>query len=128
MEKHYLGDLVDQKTQELTKSLEKVEKKVAEVSTDIKKLLPIGKQKHASRPLRDPITEETFQFLVYNADSTASYQKKIRQAQLGIAYRLLYHLGLRLNELRPCKLEDIQAAIKQSELRVILFKKNRSHN
>lgn len=58
----------------------------------------------------------------------ANYNKKIRRSQLRIASTLLYHLGLRLNELQKLTLEDIQQAFERSELRVTLYKTNRAHN
>lgn len=91
-------------------------------------MLPKERKNHEPQLLRDPISEDTFQLLVYNGASGASYKKRTRQAQLRIAYTLLYNLGLRLNEIRNFKLEDIQEGIQCSQLRVNLFKTNRSHN
>jgi hypothetical protein len=52
--------------------------------------------------------------------------KKIRKSQLRITYTLLYHLGLRLNEIR-LEIQDILQGIERQEL-ITLFKTNRSHN
>lgn len=123
-----MAGLVDQKTEELAQQIETIDRKVDEVSSDLKQLLPTQKTKYNPRPLRDPITPELFQLLLFNVGSRTNYKKKIRQAQLRIAYTFLYYLGLRLNELQRLTLEDIQEALERSELRVTIYKTNRSHN
>jgi integrase len=128
VENHFLGDLVENKTYELAQGLNKLEIQVNNVSTDVKQLLPKEKSKHTPKLLRDPINEETFQLILYNAGSATSYRKRTRQAQLRIAYTLLYNLGLRLNEIRDLKVEELQEGIQRSQLRIMLFKTNRSHN
>jgi archaellum component FlaC len=67
-----LAQLVEKSTKELTKNIETVEGWVNEVSRDIKILLPHKKIKHKPRVLRDPISEEIFQLLIFNAGSNSS--------------------------------------------------------
>jgi hypothetical protein len=90
---HSLSKLVEIKTKEVNKRLNAGEKKVHEVGVDVKKLLPNENQKHVPQALRDPITDSIFELLVFNAASTASYQKEIRKAQLRIGYTILLFSG-----------------------------------
>ena len=108
LEHYSLSKLVEEKTEQLEKSLESLEEKVKEVGSDVKELLPGEKRKYKPLPLRDPITKEMFQLFVYNAGAKSKYQQDLRKAQLRIAYTLLYYVGLRLNELRLCRLEQIE--------------------
>lgn len=101
---------------------------VSAVNEKVDRLLPNEKRKSTPVALRDPIPKKTFHLLMCNAGSKASYQKRIRESQLKIAYTLLFHLGLRLNEIRTIKLKTILEAMRTSELKVTLFKTNRSHN
>jgi integrase len=55
------------------------------------------------------------------------YKKKLGSFT-SITYTLLYHLGLRLNEIRTLEIQDILQGIERQELRITLFKTNRSHN
>lgn len=127
-EGHYsLTNLVEKKINAVSQQLNEVEKKVSEISGDVKQLLPTEKQKHVPKPLRDPVSEEIFELLVFNAGSLYSYQKETRQAQFQIAYTILYFLGLRVNELRQIKLTDILKLLEGEDLKIILHKTNRSH-
>lgn len=51
-------------------------------------------------PLRDPIDTNLFPLFFTNAGSEANRRKDLKQSQLRIAYTLLYHTGLRINEIR----------------------------
>jgi integrase len=68
--------------------------------------------------LQDPINAKIFKILLFNAGSNALYQKKIRKSQLRITYTLLYHLGLRLNEIRTLEIQDILQGIERQELKL----------
>lgn len=90
--------------------------------------MPEEKQKSNLLPWRDPMTREIFQLILSNAGSQKKYGKDIRKAQLRIVYTLLYSVGVRINELRLCRLKDIEEAIEFSELKVTFYKTKRSHN
>ena len=55
------------------------------------------------------------------------YNKELRRSQLRICYSILFHVGLRLNELRKIKFKDISDAIETSQLSVIHYKTNQPH-
>ena len=120
--------LVNLHSAQLNERFNNIESTINTINGNVEKLLPNEKQKSNPVPLRDPITEEIFNVLLFNAGSLAVNKKNVRQAQLKIAYTLLYYLGLRLNELRTLKLTGIEDGIRRSELRVILHKSNRPHN
>jgi integrase len=45
-------------------------------------------------------------------------KKKKLESQLRITYTLLYHLGLRLNEIRTLEIQDILQGIERQELKL----------
>jgi integrase len=106
----------------------KIVENVKEIKNDVKKLIPKDKKRHTPRPLRDPISRGIFEIFLFNAGSNSMYQKEIKTSQLKIAYTLLYHLGLRLNELRFVSLDNIFQSMKGSQFRITLYKTNKSHN
>lgn len=125
---HYsLANLVEKKINAVSEHLNEVERKLNEIGGDVKQLLPTEKQKHVPKPIRDAVTEEIFDLLVFNAGSLYFYQKEIRQAQFRIAYTILYFLGLRINELRQVEMENILKLLEGEDLKIILHKTNRAH-
>lgn len=48
-------------------------------------------------------------------------------AQLRICYTILYHIGLRVNELRVIPLKEIQKAMETSQITIIMFKTKQYH-
>lgn len=82
---------------------------MTERGKDVKPLLPLEKQKHAPKPLRDPMTEEIFELLVFHAGSLSSYQKKIRQVTCDDVFHLVKGKNLKIilqktNGAHPCRL------------------------
>ena len=90
-------------------------------------LLPKEKKVYNTQKLRDPIDNKLFPIFLCTAGSLVKYNKELRRSQLRICYTLLFHVGLRLNELRKIKFKDISDAIKTSQLSVIHYKTNQSH-
>ena len=64
-----------------------------------------------------------------NAGINLIYQKNLKQAKLRIAYIILYHTGLRINEIRKLTETDINRnnAVKSSHFNIIHFKTKQSH-
>ena len=62
-----------------------------------------------------------------NADSNITYNKELHQRQLRICYRILYHVGLRLNEIRYLKEVDIRNAIKSAQFSAIHYKTKQAY-
>lgn len=117
---HITREYVCQAVEPIEDSLESLHKKV-----DI--LLPKNKRNKEVKPLRDPLDINLFPIFFNNAGSTSKRQSDLRQAQLRVAYTLLYHTGLRLNELRTITQEQINNAIKSSQLSIIQHKTKQAH-
>ena len=68
-----------------------------------------------------------FPIFFTNAGSKAIRQKDLKQAQLRVAYSLLYHTGLRINEIRTITHKQILDATLSSQFNVIHHKTKRAH-
>jgi integrase len=90
-------------------------------------LLPKDKSNREILPLQDPMDTNLFPLFFTNAGSQAIRQKDLKQAQIRIAYTLLYHTGLRINEIRQITEERIKSAIATSQITVIHHKTKRYH-
>ena len=90
-------------------------------------LLPKQKKDRDTLPLRDPVHNELFKVFLNAAGSTSKYNQDLKCAQLKIAYTILFHVGLRVNEMRFFQQKNIQDAIKTSQFSVIHFKQNEPH-
>ena len=58
-----------------------------------------------------------FSMFVVNAENQAKRQKDLRQAQLRLAYTLLYFTGLRINEIREITEKQILDTINFVEVK-----------
>ena len=126
-----LYDLIENNpnlTKEYVKEvLESVEDTLAEINSKVDRLLPKSKKKRKVQPLRDPIDRNYFPLFIQNAGSKSTYKKDLRQAQIRVAYTILYYTGLRINEIRMLTRKDINDAIKGGQFNVIHFKTNQAH-
>ena len=117
--------------QYVEEALEPIDDKLEEVRDNIdiikKQLIKEKKRDRLVQPLRDPIDVNLFPLFFTNAGSQAVRQKDLRQCQLRIAYTLLYHTGLRINEIRSITKNDIFDAISASQLSIIHFKTKSPH-
>jgi len=68
-----------------------------------------------------------FPIFFTNAGSKAIRQKDLKQAQLRVAYSLLYYTGLRINEIREITHKQILDAIPSSQFNVIHHKTKQAH-
>ena len=68
-------------------------------------------------PVSDDDITGTFTFL--RAFKDFNYKKDLTQAQIRIAYTLLHHTRLRLNEIRLLTQMDIENAIKVSQFNIV---------
>ena len=71
--------------------------------------------------------KKLFPIFLCTTGSLVKYNKELRRSQLRICDTLLFHVGLRLNELREIKFKDISDAIKTSQLSVVHYKTNQAH-
>jgi integrase/recombinase XerD len=78
-------------------------------------------------PLRDPIDINLFPLFFTNAGSEANRRKDFKQSQLRVAYTLLYHTGLRINEIREITEKNIYDAMASSQINAIHYKTKQAH-
>ncbi|MGK0422360.1 MAG: integrase/recombinase XerD [Polaribacter sp.] len=98
-----------------------------ELHFKIDQLLPKDKKQRNIQPLRDPVDNDLFPLFLVNAGSEAIYQRDLKYSQLVIAYTILYHTGVRINEIRTLTREDINDAIKISQFNLIHHKTKKAH-
>ena len=113
--------------QYVEQSIESMENSLEELHKKIDRLLPKDKVKRIPQKLRDSISHNLLPLFLNNAGSCAKYKKELVRAQLRICYTILYHVGLRLNEIRPLEYNDIKEAIKTSQFNLIHFKTNQAY-
>ena len=82
------------------------------------------KKKRDIQPLRDPIDNNLLPIFLTNAGNLCQRKKEIRSAQLRITYIILFHTGLRINEIRHLKQKDLQTALDDFYFLDILFLNN----
>jgi integrase len=82
------------------------------------------KKKIPKIELRDAINKDHYDFFMINAGADLERLKHVRAAQLRIIYTLLYHLGLRVNELRFLTKNDLLLAIQTGEINIVHSKTN----
>ena len=106
----------------VSQALEPVQDSLEELHKKVDTLLTKNKVDREILPLRDPIDLNLFPLFFANAGNQYQRQKDLKQAQLRVAYTLLYHTGLRVNEIRQITKEQIEDAIKASQISVIHHK------
>lgn len=88
----------------------------------LNRLLPKPKKAKFTLPLRDPINTKLFKIFLGAAGNNVKYNKDLKCAQLIIAYTILYHTGFKTNKIRQITKEQIEDAIKASQISVIHHK------
>ena len=108
-------------------ALSPIEIGIEQLNSKMDRMLPKEKKKFNTQKLRDPIDNTLFPIFLCTAGCSVNYKKELRRSQLRICYTILFHVGLRLNEIRNLKLEDILDAIQISQFNLIHFKTNQAH-
>ena len=103
-------------------AIEPVEIGVQELNDKFDSVYFKPKKNRRVEPLRDPVRQDLFPLFFTNAGNCFKRQKELKWAQLRFAYTILYHVGLRVNEMRFFTQEDIQKAIKSAQFSVIHYK------
>ena len=106
----------------VNQALEPVQDSLEELHKKIDTLLTKNRVNREILPLRDPIDLNLFPLFFANAGTNYQRQRDLKQAQLRLAYTLLYHTGLRVNEIRQITKKEIEDAIKSSQISVIHHK------
>ena len=126
-----LTDLINENS-EITReyvvaALSPIEIGIEQLNSKMDRMLPKDKNKYKTQKLRDPIDNTLFPIFLCTAGASATYKKELRRAQFRICYTILFHVGLRINEIRNLKLQDIRDAIQISQFNLIHFKTNQAH-
>ena len=109
------------------KAIEPIEDSLSQLHNKVDQLISKSKKDKKTLPLRDPIDINLFPIFFTNAGSKAIRQKDLKQAQLRVAYSLLYHTGLRINEIRQITDKQISDATLSSQFNVIHNKTKQAH-
>ena len=103
-------------------AIQPIEESLEELHHKVDQLIPKIKKEREIEPLRDPINANLFPIFLANAGNSYTYQKDLQAAQLRIAYTVLYHVGLRINEIRKLTEQDLLNAIVASQFNIIHYK------
>lgn len=109
------------------KSLESVEDTLDEINSKVDTLLPKRKKDREIQPLRNPIYQNLFPLFIQNAGNNFIYKKDLKQTQIRVAYTILYHTGLQINEIRVLTQNDINDAIKGGQFNIIQSETKQAH-
>lgn len=90
-------------------------------------LLPKGKKVRQVELLRDPINNELLEIFLTNAGNSSQRKKDLVRAQLRIAYTILYHCGLRINEIRHLNEAELRKAIEAAQFNLVHHKTKKAH-
>lgn len=90
-------------------------------------LLPKVKKDRQVEPLRDPIDNNLYPLFLVNAGNACQRKQDLRRAQLRITYTILYHCGMRINEIRHLKQNDLETAINAAQFSIIHHKTKTAH-
>jgi len=93
----------------------------------IDQLLPKEKKQREIQPLRDPVNVDLLPLFLANAGSESKYKRDLKSSQLVVAYTILYHTGLRINEIRTLTREQIYDGIQISQFNLIHHKTRKAH-
>lgn len=93
------------------------------VSKKIDILLPKKKKERKVELLRDPLDKNLFPLFFNNAGSYYKRQKDLKRSQLRVTYIILYHCGLRINEIRYLTRSDIEKAIDAAQFNIVHYKR-----
>lgn len=106
---------------------EQVSEEMEALNKKIDRLLPKGKKERQVELLRDPVDRNLLAIFLSNAGNSCQRKKDLVRAQLRIAYTILYHCGLRINEIRHLSEKDLQIAIEAAQLNLVHHKTKKAH-
>jgi integrase len=107
-------------------ALSPIEVGIEQLNSKMDRMLPKEKTKFNTQKLRDPMDNTLFPIFLCTAGCAVTYKKELRRSQLRICYTILFHVGLRLNEIRNLTLKDILDAIQISQFNLIHYKTNQA--
>lgn len=115
-----VNENVDELREQFSEEMEVLNKK-------IDMLLPKPKKKRQVELLRDPVDNNLLPIFLTNAGNSFQRKKDLIRAQLRITYIILYHCGLRINEIRHLNQKDLQTAIDAAQFNLVHHKTKEAH-
>jgi len=129
--KQYVEDAIQPAQENINQNVDELrEEFLEEMGTLNKKidiLLPKVKRQKEIQPLRDPVDINLFSIFFTHAGNSFKYTKDLKRAQLRITYTILYHCGLRINEIRHLNQQDILTAIDAAQFNLVQHKTQKAH-
>jgi transposase InsO family protein len=113
--------------QYVEEAVEPINDSLEELHLKVDQLLPKKRKEKITRPLRDPVNVDLFPLFFNAAGLIAKYKRDLKSSQLKITYTILYHAGLRINEIRMLTRKEIEDAIKSSQFNIIHYKTQQAH-
>ena len=117
-------EIIDENVDELR---EQISEEMKALNKKIDMLLPKAKKERQVELLRDPIDDSLLPIFLTNAGSYCQRKKDLVRAQLRITYIILYHCGLRVNEIRHLTQKDLQIAIRAAQFNLVHHKTKKAH-
>ena len=115
-----VNDNVDELGEQFYQEMDLLNKK-------IDKLIPKKKKDREVEQLRDPLDKNLFPIFLTNAGNSCQRKKDLTRAQLRITYTILYHSGLRINEIRHLDQKDLENAIDVAQFNIVHHKTKQAH-
>ena len=113
--------------QYVEEAVEPINDSLEELHLKVNQLLPKKRKEKMTKPLRDPVNVDLFPLFFNAAGSEAKYKIDLKSSQLKITYTILYHAGLRINEIRMLTRKQIEEGIKSSQFNIIHYKTQQAH-
>ena len=129
--KQYVKDAIEPVGEDISQNVDELREEFLEEMEILNKkidiLLPKNKKQREIKPLRDPIDINLFPIFFNNAGNSSKYTKDLKRAQLRITYTILYHCGLRINEIRHLTQQDLLTAIDAAQFNLVHHKTKKAH-
>lgn len=125
--KKYVEDAIDPTNENIQELQDEFCEEFETLNQKIDILLPKSKKERQVEPLRDPIDINLFPTFLVNAGNSCQRRKDLRKAQLRITYTILYHCGLRINEIRHLNQKDLETAIDAAQFNLVHHKTKQTH-
>ena len=122
-----LDELIEPVNGNVNELREQISEEMEALNKKINMLLPKAKKERQVELLRDPIDSNLLAIFLTNAGSYCQRKKDLVRAQLRIIYTILYHSGLRINEIRHLNQKDLETAIEACQLNLVHHKTKDAH-
>ena len=106
---------------------DQVKEEMLLINKKLDMLLPKPKKERKVELLRDPLDSKVLPIFLINAGNIYPKLKDLRRAQLRVCYVILYHTGLRINEIRGLTRKDLFTAIESTQFNLVHYKTKKAH-